>query len=174
MLYNNIVEFKKNSIDAKKYQSMYEYSINKPDDFWADQAERFITWESKWNRVSNIDYKKGKIAWFEGAKLNVAYNCLDRHLKNRANQIAIIWEGDNPHESKTITYKELYIEVCKFANGLKSIGVKKGDRICLYMPMIIESCVAMLVQTNLRRVLQPRIAVIYATFSVSFHDGFHD
>ena len=131
-------------INAEQYHSMYQYSIENPDDFWAEQAEKFISWNSKWDRVSDVDFSEGKIAWFEGATLNVSYNCLDRHLPERANQVAIIWEGDDPNSSKSITYQELYEMVCKFANGMKSLGVEKGDRICLYMPMIIEATVAML------------------------------
>ena len=131
-------------INAEQYHSMYQYSIENPDDFWAEQAEKFISWNSKWDRVSDVDFSKGKIAWFEGATLNVSYNCLDRHLPERANQVAIIWEGDDPNSSKSITYQELYEMVCKFANGMKSLGVEKGDRICLYMPMIVEATVAML------------------------------
>ena len=131
-------------INAEQYHSMYQYSIENPDDFWAEQAEKFISWNSKWDRVSDVDFSKGKIAWFEGATLNVSYNCLDRHLPERANQVAIIWEGDDPDSSESITYQELYEMVCKFANGMKSLGVEKGDRICLYMPMIVEATVAML------------------------------
>ena len=105
-------------IDAKKYHSMYQQSIDSPDDFWEEQAEKFITWNSKWDKVSDVDFSKGKIAWFEGATLNVSYNCLDRHLPERADQVAIIWEGDDPDSSESITYQELYEMVCKFANGM--------------------------------------------------------
>ena len=131
-------------INAESYQSMYDYSISNPDEFWAEQADKFIDWEKKWERVSDVDFSKGKIAWFEGATLNVSYNCLDRHLPERADQVAIIWEGDDPNSSESITYKELHEKVCKFANGMKDLGVVKGDRICLYMPMIIEATIAML------------------------------
>ena len=131
-------------IDAETYHSMYQESIENPDEFWAEQAEKFISWNSKWDRVSDVDFSKGKIAWFEGATLNVSYNCLDRHLPERANQVAIIWEGDEPDSSESITYQELYEMVCKFANGMKDLGVTKGDRVCLYMPMIVEATVAML------------------------------
>ena len=123
-------------INAEQYRSMYQYSIENPDDFWAEQAEKFISWNSKWDRVSDVDFSEGKIAWFEGATLNVSYNCLDRHLPERANQVAIIWEGDDPNSSQSITYQELYEMVCKFANGMKSLGVEKGDRICLYLSLI--------------------------------------
>ena len=131
-------------INAENYQSMYDHSIAKPDEFWADQAEQFIDWDKKWDTVSDVDFSKGKIAWFEGATLNVSYNCLDRHLPERADQVAIIWEGDDPNSSESITYKELHEKVCKFANGMTDLGVVRGDRICLYMPMIVEASVAML------------------------------
>jgi len=131
-------------INAESYQSMYDYSISNPDEFWAEQAEKFIDWDKKWDKVSDVDFSKGKIAWFEGATLNVSYNCLDRHLPERADQVAVIWEGDDPNLSESITYKELHKKVCKFANGMKDLGVVKGDRICLYMPMIVEATVAML------------------------------
>ena len=136
-------------IDAETYHSMYQESIENPDEFWAEQAEKFISWNSKWDRVSDVDFSKGKIAWFEGATLNVSYNCLDRHLPERANQVAIIWEGDEPDSSESITYQELYEMVCKFANGMKDLGVTKGDRVCLYMPMIVEATVAMLASARL-------------------------
>ena len=131
-------------LDAQEYESMYEQSMSSPDEFWANQAEQFISWDKKWDKVSEVDFLKGKIAWFEGATLNVSYNCLDRHLPERANQVAIIWEGDDPESSESITYKELHKMVCTFANGMKDLGVEKGDRICLYMPMIVEATVAML------------------------------
>ena len=131
-------------IDAQEYELMYEQSMSQPDEFWADQADQFISWDKKWDKVSDVDFSKGKIAWFEGATLNVSYNCLDRHLPERANQVAIIWEGDDPDSSQSVTYKELHEMVCKFSNGMRDLGVEKGDRICLYMPMIIEATVAML------------------------------
>ena len=100
-------------INAESYQSMYDYSISNPDEFWAEQAEKFIDWDKKWDKVSDVDFSKGKIAWFEGATLNVSYNCLDRHLPERADQVAVIWEGDDPNLSESITYKELHKKVCK-------------------------------------------------------------
>ena len=144
MTYPIMQSDKKPLINAETYQLMYEDSINNPDDFWAKQAEIFIDWDKKWDKVSDVDFNKGKIAWFEGATLNVSYNCLDRHLPERAEQIAIIWEGDDPNTSESITYKELHQRVCKFSNGMKDLGVKQGDRICLYMPMIVEATIAML------------------------------
>jgi len=131
-------------IDSETYESMYERSMNEPETFWAEQAETFIDWEKKWDKVSDVDFAKGKIAWFEGATLNVSYNCLDRHLPERADQVAIIWEGDDPNSSESITYSQLHEKVCKFSNGLKELGVVEGDRVCLYMPMILEAAIAML------------------------------
>jgi len=131
-------------IDAAKYQEMYQRSVDDPDGFWGDAAEEFLTWSKKWDKVSEWDYHSADIKWFIGGKLNVSYNCLDRHLETRGDQTAIIWEGDNPDEDRKITYRELYNEVNKFANVLKARGVKKGDRVCIYMPMIPEATVAML------------------------------
>jgi len=136
-------------IDAGRYDEMYARSIDQPDEFWAEQADSFLDWFEKWDTVQQWDYHKADIAWFIGGKLNVTHNCLDRHLATRADQTAIIWEGDDPSEDKHITYRELHEEVCKFANALKSSGVKKGDRICIYMPMIPEATVAMLASARI-------------------------
>jgi acetyl-CoA synthetase len=130
------------------YKQMYQRSVQDPDGFWAEQAEQFLTWFKRWERVQNSDLAKGQIRWFEGGKLNVSYNCLDRHLESRADQVAIIWEGDNPSEDKKITYRQLHEQVCRFANALKARGVKKGDRVCIYLPMIPEAAVAMLACTR--------------------------
>ncbi len=134
----------KSLINAEKYQSMYQDSINNPDKFWAEQAEKFISWYKPWDKVSDVDYHKASIKWFEGAELNVSYNCIDRHLPEKANKTAIIFEGDEPGNSRHISYQELHDEVCRFANVLKQRGVKKGDRVCIYMPMIPEVGYAML------------------------------
>jgi len=131
-------------ISNEKYLEMYDRSVNNPEDFWAEQAEQFVTWFKKWDKVENSDYNTAQIRWFEGAELNVSYNCLDRHLETRGDQIAIIWEGDSPTDDKKITYRQLHEEVCKFANVLKAQGVKKGDRVCIYLPMIPEAAVSML------------------------------
>ncbi|MEN8800703.1 MAG: acetate--CoA ligase [Thiogranum sp.] len=131
-------------IDAALYQEMYKNSVDDPEGFWAEQAEKFVSWFKPWNKVLEWDFNEGKIAWFEGAELNVCYNCVDRHLETRGDQVAIIWEGDNPSEDKKISYSELHREVCSFANVLKARGVKKGDRVCIYLPMIPEAAFAML------------------------------
>ena len=136
-------------IDAEKYQEIYARSINESDIFWGEQAEEFLTWFSKWDKVQQWDYNDVNIKWFTKAKLNVSYNCLDRHLEKRGDQIAIIWEGDEPDVDKRITYRELHAEVCKLANVLKSRGIKKGDCISIYMPMIPEAAVAMLACTRI-------------------------
>ncbi len=131
-------------INQAEYKRLYDWSIKDADDFWAKQADKFISWHKIWHQVSDCDFNSGKIGWFLGAKLNVCYNCLDRHLPQRAKQSAFIWEGDDPNRSKNISYQQLYEQVCQFANGLESLGIKSGDRVCLYMPMVIESIVAML------------------------------
>ncbi len=134
------------NITAEQYAEMYQRSIDDPDGFWAEQASEYLTWSKKWSQVSDWSFAKDDvhIRWFEGGEINVAENCLDRHLDTRGDQTAIIWESDDPGESKKITYKELHEEVCKFANVLKSRGVSKGDRVSIYMPMIPEAAVAML------------------------------
>lgn len=131
-------------INSQKYQSMYQASIENPDKFWAEQAEIFISWYKTWDKVSDVDFHKASIKWFEGAELNVSYNCIDRHLPDKAEQTAIIFEGDEPDTSRHISYQQLHDEVCRFANVLKQRGVKKGDRVCIYMPMIPEVGYAML------------------------------
>jgi len=136
-------------IDEAKYEAMYQKSINNPEGFWAEQADEFVTLYKKWDTVLDWDYHKGHIRWFEGATLNVSYNCIDRHLETRGDQTAIIWEGDDPNDDKHISYKELHQEVCKLANVLKARGVKKGDRVCIYMPMIPEAAYAMLACTRI-------------------------
>lgn len=136
-------------INAERYRQMYQQSIAEPDTFWAEQAEQFLSWETPWNSVVNYDFVAGTASWFSGGKLNVSYNCLDRHLPERANQTALIWEGDNPDNTKHITYSELKEQVCRLANVLKSRGVNKGDRVCIYMPMIPEAAVAMLACTRI-------------------------
>ncbi len=131
-------------IDDAAYQAMYRRSIEDPDGFWAEQAEALLDWQRPWHRVSNADLANGRTAWFEGATLNACHNCIDRHLPARGEQPAIIWEGDDPSDSAVITYQELHDAVCRLANGLKSRGVGKGDRVFIYMPMIPEAAFAML------------------------------
>jgi len=136
-------------ITDAKYQEMYARSISDPDGFWGEQAKEFLTWFKEWDTVQNGSYSEGKFGWFAGGQLNVSYNCLDRHLETRGDQVAIIWEGDDPNVDQKVTYRELHEKVCRFANVLKAHGVKKGDRICIYLPMIIEASVAMLACTRI-------------------------
>jgi acetyl-CoA synthetase len=140
--------------------TQYKSSIEDNQKFWATQSER-LDWIKPWKTITSGSFEKGNIKWFEDGDLNVCYNCVDRHLKDKADKTAIIWEGDNPHNSKKITYKELHQQVSKFANVLKSLGVKKGDRVCIYMPMIIEATVAMLACARIGAIH----SVIFAGFS---------
>ncbi|MEE8479095.1 MAG: AMP-binding protein, partial [Candidatus Neomarinimicrobiota bacterium] len=130
--------------DLDQYKKLYDKSVNNPEQFWTEVAKR-ITWTKKWDKFRSFDFVDVNIKFFEGGKLNVAYNCLDRHVENgHGDQTALIWEGNDPEEDKNYTYIELKNEVSKFANVLKSNGVEKGDRVCLYLQMIPELTIAML------------------------------
>ncbi|SUD38777.1 acetyl-CoA synthetase [Ectopseudomonas mendocina] len=131
-------------LDNDAYLRLYKQSVEQPETFWAEQAKTFLDWFKPWDQVHTSDLKQGRAEWFKGGKLNVAYNCIDRHLEKRGEQIAIIWEGDNPAESAHITYNKLHHNVSRLANVLKRRGVRKGDRVCIYMPMIPEAAYAML------------------------------
>ena len=131
-------------INKEKYEDMYQESVESPDSFWEKQAAEFLDWSVKWEQVYSADFSKGHSTWFLGGKLNVTANCIDRHLDNRGDQTAIIWEGDDPSEHKKISYKELHEHVSKMGNVLRQRNVKKGDRVCIYMPMIPEVAYAML------------------------------
>ncbi len=131
-------------LDDATYQRMYRQSLEQPDQFWAEQAERFLTWDKRWSKVHESNLSKGQAAWFIDGKLNVSVNCIDRHLAEHGDEIAIIWEGDDPSQDARISYRELHDKVCRLANVLKARGVSKGDRVCLYMPMIPEAAYAML------------------------------
>ena len=154
-----------------QYRDLYEKSMSNPDTFWSTVADR-ITWYKKWGNVRDFDFVKGNIKWFDGAKLNVSYNCLDRHVEaGHGDQTAIIWEGNNPEEDQAFTYSELLAEVQKFANVLKSIGVEKGDRVCLYMQMIPQLPVAMLACARIGAVH----SVVFGAFSPdSLRDRIND
>ena len=141
--------FKDAHINAEQYQAMYKRSIEDPDGFWGEMASEFLSWEQPWDKVVEYDFVNGEAAWFAGGKLNVSHNCIDRHLPERADQTALIWEGDDPADSKHITYAELKDHVSRLANALKARGVKKGDRVCIYMPMIPEAAYAMLACTRI-------------------------
>jgi acetyl-CoA synthetase len=131
-------------IDKAGYQRMYQQSIAQPEVFWAEQAEQFLGFFQPWTSVFEGEFSKADVRWFKDAKLNVSWNCIDRHLPQRANQTAFIWEGDDPADSLHISYQDLYQAVCRLANVLKARGVSKGDRVCIYMPMIPEAAYAML------------------------------
>ena len=148
-------------IKQAQYQALYRRSIDEPEQFWAEQAERFLDWSQPWHTVMEYDYPKGYMRWFEGGKLNVSVNCLDRHLAQRGDQVAIIWEGDKPGHDLKITYKQLHQQVCKFANVLKAQGVQKGDRVCIYLPMIAEASTVMLACTRIGAVH----SVVFGGFS---------
>ena len=142
---NNFANHLKNTkLNKKKFEELYKKSINDNDIFWDEVAQR-ISWMKKYEKVKEVNYKdKISIKWYLKGELNVCYNCIDRHLEKKGDKTAIIWEGDDPNDSKKITYKELYLDVCKFSNALKSLGTKKGDVITIYMPMIPEAAIAML------------------------------
>jgi len=132
-------------IDDAKYRDMYARSVSDPNGFWADQGKR-IGWIKPFTKVENTSFAPGNISikWFEDGVLNVAWNCIDRHLEKRGDQTAIIWEGDEPSQSKNITYRQLHDEVCRMANILRTRNVKKGDRVTIYLPMIPEAAFALL------------------------------
>jgi acetyl-CoA synthetase len=132
-------------IDAAKYAEMYKRSIDDPEGFWAEHGKR-VDWIKPFTKVKNVSYDKDNLSikWFEDGTLNVSANCIDRHLKDKASQVAIVWEGDDPKDDKKITYQELHDETCRLANAMKARGVQKGDRVCIYMPMVPEAAYAML------------------------------
>ena len=137
-------EYNKNAyINTEKYEEMYKQSIDDPENFWAEQAEK-VDWTKKWDKVMDYNFNTADIKWYLGGKLNVTYNCIDRHLEERGDQKAIIWESDDPNLDKSYTYKELHKEVSRFANVLKKHDVKKGDVVIIYMPMIPELSIAVL------------------------------
>lgn len=137
-------------LDKEGYEAMYQASVQDPDAFWGEQG-KILDWMTPYTRVKNTSYDPGHVSikWYEDGLLNVSANCLDRHLNERGDKIAIIWEGDNPAEDRKITYRELHAEVCKFANVLKAQGVKRGHMVCLYMPMVPEAAIAMLACTRI-------------------------
>jgi len=151
------------NITEQQYQEMYQRSVDDPEGFWAEQAESYLTWSKPWDKVLDWSYGEDDlhVEWFKGGTLNVSYNCLDRHLESRGDQTAILWEGDDPGEDKKVSYRELHADVNKFANVLKGRGVKKGDRVSIYMPMIPEAVVAMLACTRIGAVH----SIVFSAFS---------
>lgn len=149
------------NVSLKEYKTKYKLSIEKPEKFWAEQSKR-LTWFQKWKKVLKHDFPKAKVEWFLGGKLNVSYNCIDRHLSSPIkNKAALIWEGDNPDESRVLTYQDLYREVNHCANVLKKLGVKKGDRVLIYLPMIPELAISALACTRIGAVH----SVVFGGFS---------
>lgn len=148
-------------IGPQQYRDLYDESIRDPEGFWARQGEAFLDWAARWERVLEWDYHAATIRWFIGGKLNVSYNCLDRHLPKRAKKTALIWEGNEPGECKSYSYEELHREVCRAANLLHRLGVRKGDRVAIYLPMVPELAFIMLACTRIGAVH----SVVFAGFS---------
>ena len=155
----------------EQYKEIYEESIKNPEAFWANIAER-ISWFKKWDNVREYDFVNAHIKWFEGGKLNASYNCLDRHVEaGHGGDTAIIWEGNDPAADKTFTYSELLREVKRFANVLKSHGIKKGDRVCIYLQMVPELAIAMLACARIGAVH----SIVFGAFSAeSLRDRIND
>ena len=176
---NDIKLFKPNYRDSEKshirdmtsYKEIYERSVKDPEGFWAEQAER-LDWYKKWDKVADNDLARAQIKWFEGGKLNVSYNCLDRHINaGHGDRTALIWEGNDPKTDTEFSYSELLSEVSKFANILKEKGVEKGDRVCIYMQMIPELAIAMLACTRIGAVH----SIVFGAFSPdSLRDRIND
>lgn len=146
-------------ISKDAYETMYQQSLNDPESFWADMARLYLLFDKPYDSISNFDFKN--LTWFEGGELNASVHCIDRHLKTRKDQVAIFWQGDEPDSKKSLTYQALYEEVCQMANVLKDMGVKKGDRICIYLPMLIEAPIAMLACARIGAIH----SVVFAGFS---------
>ena len=138
-------------IDHAGYERLYAEAARDPEGYWRDEAQRTLDWITPFHQVKDTSFDEAdfRIRWFADGELNVSANCLDRHLAERGDQVAIIWEGDEPGETRRVTYRELHGEVCRFANVLKANGVGKGDRVTLYLPMIVEAAVAMLACTRI-------------------------
>jgi len=154
---------KKNSVITEAdFESDYLESINNPKKFWKEKAEETLEWFSNWDEVISSNLEEGKVEWFKNGKLNACFNCVDRHLENYSNKTAIIWEGDSPEDNKKISFEELHKNVCKFANLLKSRKIKKGDRVCIYMPMIPEAAYAMLACARIGAIH----SVVFGGFSI--------
>ena len=154
-----------------QYRKLYERSIKEPIAFWEEIANR-LSWYESWHEVSNYDFVDGKIEWFSGGKLNAAYNCIDRHIEHgHGDDTAIIWEGNDPNQSRKFSYNELLKEVSLFSNALKELGVRKGDRVCLYMQMVPELAIAVLACSRIGAVH----SVVFGAFSSdSLRDRIND
>ncbi|MCP9468917.1 MAG: acetate--CoA ligase [Nitrospira sp.] len=162
IVYSIPEEFRRRAhITEQRYRDMYQRSIEDPEGFWGEQADSFLSWTGRWKKVLNGDFAEGTARWFEGGRLNACYNCVDRHTVTRPDQVAIIWEGNDPDQSRKISYRELHEQVCRLANVLKEQGVNPGDRVCLYMPMIPEAVFAMLACARIGAIH----SVVFAGFS---------
>lgn len=148
-------------LNESEYHAMYAKSLRDPTHFWSEQAEKCVTWFKRWDDVISGDLTQFNALWFTHAKLNACYNCVDRHLEKKSQQTAIIWQGDSPLDSKTLTYAEVYEAVCRLANVLKQLHIKKGDRVCIYLPMIPEAAIAMLACARIGAIH----SVVFAGFS---------
>ncbi|MFZ4077729.1 MAG: AMP-binding protein, partial [Legionellaceae bacterium] len=148
-------------INYKQYKAMHNLAHDNPDVFWGEQAKQWLSWMKPFETVLEGDFKSETIAWFSGGELNVSFNCLDRHLATQGDKLALIWEGNDPSEYRELTYTELHQRVCQFSCVLKSQGIKPGDRIAIYMPMIPEVVIAMLAATRIGAVH----SVIFGGFS---------
>ncbi|HRH12655.1 MAG TPA: AMP-binding protein, partial [Bacteroidia bacterium] len=157
--------------NIESYNQAYDLSIKDPETFWAKVANDFV-WKKKWDKVLEWNFTEPDVKWFLNAKLNITENCMDRHLKDRGDKKAIIWEPNDPNEKgRTFTYKELHAEVCRFANVLKKNGAKKGDRVCIYMPMVPELAIAVLACARIGAIH----SVVFGGFSFkSLSDRIHD
>ena len=145
----------------EQYNQTYQKSINDPEGFWEEQAETFH-WQKKWDKVLEWNFKEPNVKWFQGGKLNITENCLDRHLESRGDQVAILWEPNDPKTpAKKFTYKQLHAEVCKAANALKANGIGKGDRVCFYMPMVPELAIGVLACARIGAIH----SVVFSAFS---------
>ena len=158
-------------INADQYRKMYQRSVSDPTGFWAEQAQELITWRAPWSSVLDWDFKHGHVRWFEGGKLNISENCVDRHLGTRGDKIAIIWEGNEPGDCIKITYRELHNELCRATTVLRSLGITKGDRVAIYLPMIPEAAILMLACARIGAIH----TVVFAGFSAeSLRDRIND
>jgi len=160
-------EFAKTAnLSPEKYRDMYACSIADPESFWDEQGKR-LDWITPYTQIKDVSWDKSDlhISWYGDGVLNVSENCIDRHLAVRGDKPAIIWEGDDPNQSTTLTYRELHREVCRFANVMKKLGVKKGDRVTIYMPMILEAAYAMLACARIGAVH----SVVFGGFSPTAH-----
>jgi acetyl-CoA synthetase len=155
------VPYRHSLCTPEQFEQMYRHSLEDPETFWAEMARSTIDWFSPWTKTMDCDFPRASIRWFTDATLNVSHNCLDRHLDRRGDQTAIIWEGNEPGDVRRLTYRELHREVCRAANMLKSLGVKQGDRVALYMPMVPELAIAMLACARIGAIH----SVVFAGFS---------